>query len=215
MTNNTILVAIADDHPVVRLGIRTLLENNSQIKICKEYSAAATLMKDFNESDWEVLILDVDLKDGNGVELTKQMLQNRPELKILILSIYPETKYALRAMKAGAKGYVNKDSVLEHLEDAVLQVANGKLFVSKTLSQLLATKILHDSDVEEPHAILSDRELQVLCLYGAGKSNLEIAEQLYISVKTVSTYRGRILEKMNLNATSELISYAIHHELVA
>jgi len=215
MTNNIILVAIADDHPVVRLGAQTLLEKHSRIRIHKEYSDAATLIKEFSTAQWEVLILDIDLKDGNGVELTKQMLQQRPELKILILSIYPESKYALRAMKAGAKGYVNKDSLLDKLEDAVIQVASGKLYVSAELSQILAMKAVQKTNVEESHQILSDREMQVLCLYGAGKSNQEIAEQLYISKKTVSTYRGRILGKMKLKTTSELISYAIQHQLLA
>ena len=212
--NNDILLAIADDHPVVRLGIRTLLENNARIKIAAEYSAAAPLMRDFADADWEVLILDVDLKDHNGVELTKQMLLVRPELKILILSIYPEKKYALRAMKAGAKGYVNKNSVLDNLEEAVIQVAGGQLYVSKLLSQLLAEQALFKNNIEDSHAMLSDRELQVLCLYGDGKSNQEIAEQLYISIKTVSTYRRRILDKMNLKSTADLISYAITHDLV-
>ena len=212
--NNAILVAIADDHPVVRLGIRTLLEKNARITINAEYSAAAPLMKDFANADWEVLILDVDLKDHNGVELTKQMLAIRPELKILILSIYPEKKYALRAMKAGAKGYVNKNSVLDNLEEAVIQVAGGQLYVSRLLSQLLAEQALFKNNIEDSHAMLSDRELQVLCLYGDGKSNQEIAEQLYISIKTVSTYRRRILDKMNLKSTADLISYAITHELV-
>jgi two-component system invasion response regulator UvrY len=212
--NSVILVAIADDHPVVRLGIRTLLENTPRIKIDAEYSAAAPLMRDFSNAAWEVLILDVDLKDHNGVELTKQMLLVRPELKILILSISPEKKYAMRAMKAGAKGYVNKNSVLDSLEEAVLQVASGQLYVSKQLSQLLAEQALFKNKNEDSHAMLSDRELQVLCLYGAGRSNQEIAEQLYISIKTVSTYRRRILDKMNLRTTADLISYAIFHELV-
>ena len=143
------------------------------------------------------------------------MLIHRPELRILILSIYPEKKYALRAMKAGAKGYVNKDSLLGALDEAVAKVASGKLYVSDELSQLLAQQAMEGGNKEESHAKLSDRELQVLCLYGAGRSNQEIADQLYISIKTVSTYRARILEKMELKSTGELIAYAINHELVA
>jgi len=214
MLNAPIQVAIADDHPVVRLGVRTILESNPQIEVCTEYANAAKVMSEYMSAEWEVLVLDIDLKDGNGVEMTKQMLAVRPELKILILSIYPESKYALRAMKAGAKGYLNKDFVLTALEDAILKIGQGKLYVSDELSQQLATQALQGGTSEERHESLSDRELQILCLYGAGKSNQEMAEELFLSVKTVSTYRSRILEKMKMSTTAELISYAISNGLV-
>jgi len=214
MTNEPVSVAIADDHPVVRQGLRFQLEKNSRFKIVQEFSNAASLMKEFSRSEWEVLILDVDLKDGNGVELTKQMLLHRPELKILILSIYPEHKYAARAMKAGAKGYINKDSLLDKIEEAVSTVASGKLYMSKEVSEILALESIKGLNKEYPHSELSDRELQILCLYGSGKTNHEIADQLYLSIKTVSTYRGRILKKMNFKTTAELMSYAIEHKLV-
>ena len=213
-TKQHIIVAIADDHPVVLLGIRTLLAKNSFISIDQEFTNASSLIHAFNKANWDVLILDVDLKDGNGVELTKQILQFKPKLHILILSGYPESNFALRAMKAGAKGYVSKETMLETIEDAVLQVAQGKLYVSDELSQRLALEVIKDRNIEEIHSTLSDRELQVLCLYGAGKTNHEIADHLHISAKTVSTYRARLMAKMNLENTSELIAYAISHDLV-
>jgi len=208
-------VAIADDHPIVLLGIRALFEKNNIVRITHEFSDTASLLHAFNRNNWDVLILDIDLKDGNGVEITKQILQFKPKLHILIMSGYPEHNFALRAMKAGAKGYVNKATMLEQLEDAVMQVAKGDLYISHNLAQRLAMEVIRNNHSEEAHSVLSDRELQVLCLYGAGRSNQEIAEQLHISAKTVSTYRGRLMEKMNLDNTSELIAYAINHDLIA
>jgi len=207
-------IAIADDHPIVRLGVRTILSENPQFKVSVEYEDAKSLLGDYAQANWDVLVLDIDLRDGNGVDLTKQMLAQRPELKILILSIYPEEKYALRAMRAGAKGYVNKDALLDILNKAVMDVAMGKLFVSEPLAQTLAQHALNGGGDELPHDKLSDRELQVLCLYGDGKGNNEIAAHLHVSVKTISTYRSRIMDKMQLHSTAELISYAIRHELV-
>ncbi len=217
MEKHLILVAIADYHPIVRLGIRTLLETDGSMEVVKEYSDSLNLMEDYQSADWDILVLDIDLTDGNGLEMTKEMLLERPELKVLILSIYPESKYAVRAMKAGAKGYLNKSNMLEDLCSAITKVAAGKLYVSDELSQILAeeaTTVSAPSYGNEPHSQLSDRELQVLCLLGAGKTNHEIAEKLFISIKTVSTYKARILEKMNLKTTSELIACAINHDLV-
>ena len=206
-------VAIADDHPVVRKGVSSILSSDPGIEVTAEYESASGLMGELPQATWEALVLDINLRDGNGVELTQQIVQQRPNSKVLILSIYPEEQYALRAMKAGAMGYLNKESIPEKLVDAVLRIGSGKRFISEALADLLARQALND-DTEEPHHRLSDREFQVLCLLAAGKGNQEIASHLFVSTKTVSTYRSRILVKLGLETTADLIRYALNKELL-
>lgn len=209
----TIQVAVADDHPVVRKGVGAILGQSPHLEVCAEYVSAKELMDGLAGRCWDVLVLDINLKDGNGVELTQQITALHPDACILILSIYPEEQYAMRALKAGAMGYLNKDSIPDKLIDAVRRIGSGRRFISDELAELLAHQALTGGGSQAPHHRLTDRELQVLCLLAGGKGNQEIASHMHISPKTVSTYRARLLDKLQLSNTAELIGYALTHNL--
>ncbi|MDT8447839.1 MAG: response regulator transcription factor [bacterium] len=213
MKNEKIKVAVADDHPVIRKGVQAILGQSPEIELVAEYVGAVDVMTHLKDRPWAVLVLDINLKDGNGVELTQQIIALQPQARILILSIYPEDQYAMRALRAGAMGYLNKDSIPDKLVDAVTRIGRGKRFISEALADILAQQALVGDSSGALHSRLSDREFQVLCLFAAGKANQEIASHMHVSPKTVSTYRARILEKLGLKTTADLIGYALLHNL--
>lgn len=206
-------VFIADDHAVVRRGVRQILEEAADMVVVGEAAAGRETLRAVSEITCDVLLLDIALPDINGLEVLAQLRAVKPEVQVLILSVYPEKQYALRALKAGAAGYLTKDSLPEELLTAVRQAASGGKYITQSLSEKLAGE-LQAGAAKEPHELLSNREYQIVCLLAAGKTVSDIAAELSLSVKTVSTYRARILEKLGLQNTAEIIHYALSRGLV-
>lgn len=208
-----IRVLIVDDHPVVRKGLRQILANEPDMEAVVEAESVHELMQHVRESEWDVVVLDISLPDRSGLEALKDLKALHPELPVLFLSMHPEDQYAVRALKAGASGYLTKESATDELVNAVRKVVGGGRYVSSSLAEKLAMAV--GTDYEKPlHEALSDREYQVACMIASGKKTKEIAETLSLSVKTVSTYRARILEKMNMASNAELTYYAVKNKLV-
>lgn len=208
-----IRVALCDDHPLVRRGMVQIISETSGISVVGEAENYADLTRVLREHECDVLVLDIEMPGKNGIEVLKQMRALYPKLRVLMLSMHPEDQYALRAMKAGASGYLTKKSAPDLLVEAVRVIHGGKKFITPELAELLATRL--DQDVDTPaHELLSDREFQTLKLIASGKTLSEIAETLALSPKTVSVYRARVLEKMKLGTNAELTHYAIKNGLV-
>jgi DNA-binding NarL/FixJ family response regulator len=206
-------VLVADDHAVVRRGVLQILEEAPDRVTADEASTGHEVLQAVRERDYDVVLLDIALPDSNGLEVLKQLQSLKPDLNVLILSIYPEKQYAVRALKAGAAGYLTKDSAPDELIAAIRTVARGGKYITLSLAEKLADEV--GGEVEKPaHEALSDREYQVMCLLAMGKTITEIAEELSLSVKTVSTYRARLLRKLGLNNTAEIIRYALKRKLV-
>ena len=203
---------MADDHPVVLKGLKEILRESFDKVIIEETTTGYELLRKVQNNQYDVVLLDISLPDINGLEVLKEIKKKKPKLPVLIISMYLEEQYALRAMKAGAQGYVTKRSASDELVLAVRKILSGKRYISPAFAE----KMLYDfeSDAEKPpHESLSDRELQVLCMIGKGKAVNKIAAELHVSANTVRTYRARILEKIGVAGTSELIHYAVMHGL--
>jgi len=209
-----IRVLVADDHAVVRRGVRQILEEAPDMVVAGEASTCHEVLRAVWEHDYDVLVLDIAMPDGGGLEVLKQLRTLKPGLRTLILSMYSEKQYALRALMCGAAGYLTKESAPAELLSAIRKVALGGHYLTQTVAEELAAEVGGEPG-KEPHASLSDREYQVLHLLATGKSVTAIAAELSLSVKTVSTYRGRILEKLGLKNTAEIVRYAFEHGLVA
>lgn len=203
---------IIDDHPIVRRGIRDLLLDHGTYLTIAEAGNAAEAISAVSRESWDLLILDIALPDKHGLEVLKEVKLLRPNLPILMLSLYPEREFALRALKAGASGYLTKDQAPSELLIAVKEVMAGRRYIPVSLGNQLASRLAGGRPVV-PHELLSDREMEVLRLLGQGKTVSGIADEIALSVKTVSTYRSRILNKLELRTTAELIHYAIEHRL--
>jgi two-component system invasion response regulator UvrY len=208
-----IRILIADDHPVVRAGLKQILAEASDIKITGEAADGHEVLARVREGDFDVVLLDLTIPGITGIDVLKQVKTEKPALPVLILSVHPEDHYAVRVLRAGAAGYLTKASVPEQLVQAVRKVYQGGKYVSAALAEKLAEE-LEAGWAHLPHESLSDREYQVLCMIASGKTMTEIAEALALSVKTVSTYRARILEKMRMQTNAELTSYAVKNNLV-
>jgi two-component system, NarL family, invasion response regulator UvrY len=208
-----IRVLVADDHAIVRRGLRELLAETSDIQVTAEAAGAAEALDLVRRESFDVVLLDLSLPGRGGLELLGEIKAERAGLPVVILTMHPEDQYAVRALKAGASGYLTKESAPELLVDAVRRAAAGGRYVSPSLAEKLA---LHLDQVRErePHESLSDREFQVFRRLAAGRTVSQIAEELSLSVKTVSTYRTRILEKMGLATNAELMQYAFRQKLV-
>jgi two-component system, NarL family, invasion response regulator UvrY len=178
-----------------------------------EASNGQELLAKATTKRWDVVLLDISMPGRNGLEVLRQLKCTHPALPVLVFSVHPENQYAIRAFRAGAAGYLAKDSIPEELLTAIRRVVGGRRYVSAALAEHLVLEVTRDPDTSL-HAKLSDRELQVLCMVGTGKTVTDIAAELSLSVKTVSTYRRRILEKMHLRSNAELIHYAVRHQLV-
>jgi DNA-binding NarL/FixJ family response regulator len=209
----SIRVFIADDHAIVREGLKQILAEERDISVVGEAETGLDAIKLFRKSRCNVLLLDISLPDRNGIEVLKQIKDDKPELAVLMLSMHREDQYAIRSLKAGASGYLTKQSAPRELVGAIRQVAGGQRYVSAQLAQVLAAQIGDDHD-KPPHEGLSDREYQTLMMIASGKTVSEIARELSLSVKTISEYRSRLLAKMNLKTSAELTHYAIRNQLI-
>jgi len=206
-------VLIADDHAVFRRGLReTLAEAFSRVTFGEAKTAQETL-EHVRRQDWDLVILDISMPGKSGLDILDDLKRLRPKLPILLLSMHPEQQFARRALVAGAAGYLTKDSVTEELKEAVKKIVAGGRYVSATLAEKLAVDLRQGADTPL-HELLSNREFQVLRMIASGKAVKDIAENLSLSVKTVSTYRARILEKTGMKTNAELIRYALQTQLV-
>ena len=208
-----IRVLIADDHAVVRKGMRLIASDNADIDMRGEAGDYGELMRLLRDEECDVLLLDIGMPGKNGIDILKIVKEQYPKIGVLILSMYPEDQYAIRALKAGASGYLTKDSAPDRLVDAIQTIARGRRYITASLADMLAAH-LADSGDAPPHAHLSDREYQTMCLIASGQQLSQIAETLSLSPKTVSVYRARVLEKMGLKNNSEITHYALKNGLV-
>lgn len=208
-----IRVLVADDHAVVRRGIIQIMAEAPDIVVTGEAASGRQVLQAVRENDYDVAILDIAMPDGGGLEILKQLRSLKPVLQVLILSMYPEKQYAVRALRAGAAGYLTKESAPDELVAAIRCLARGGKYITRALGEMLAAE-LGSGTRPEPHTALSDREYQVMRGLAAGQTVSEIASELSLSVKTISTYRARILEKLGLETTAEIIRYALERGLV-
>ena len=208
-----IKVLITDDHPVVRQGIRQILAEYSDIVLVDEAGGGSELLEKARETQYDVILLDISMPGKSGLELLKDLKVLRPETAVLILSVHPETQYAIRALKSGASGYLPKSTLPTELITAVRRVAAGKKYITSSLAEILATDF-EQPDEKPIYQSLSNREFDVLCQLASGTSIKEIGENLSLSAKTISTYRERILEKLSLKTTADIIRFAIQEGLV-
>jgi two-component system invasion response regulator UvrY len=208
-----IRVIIADDHTVVRKGLKQILLDEFADAYIEEVADAGDLLNKIMTAEWDLVISDVSMPGRSGLEALQQIKQNFPKLPVLILSVHSEDQYALRVLKAGASGYLNKDSAPEELINAVNRVLLGKKYITPSIAEKLATTLDHDTE-RSAHEHLSNREFDVLKLIASGKSISDIAESLSLSVTTVSTYRARIMTKMGMKTNADLTLYAIENKLL-
>ena len=206
-------ILIADDHPIVRRGLRQTIAETSDMVVADEASNGWEVLSEVRASYYDVVLLDISMPGRSGVDILRELKNKRPRLPILILSIHPEEQYAVSALRAGASGYLTKESAPDELVAAIRKVSMGGKYVSSSLAEKLASD-LETSDEQPAHKTLSDREYQVMCMVASGKTVTEIAQELSLSVKTISTYRSRILEKMKMKNNVELAYYAIKNRLV-
>jgi DNA-binding NarL/FixJ family response regulator len=206
-------VIIADDHPVVQKGLKEIIEEHFDDVEIDISSKGYDLLNKINNNDYDIVLLDISLPDINGLEVLREIKKKKRKIFVLVLSMYPEEQYAVRTLKAGANGYLTKKSASDELVLAVKKILSGRKYVSPAFAEKMMLDFESDTQTP-PHENLSDRELQVLCMIGKGKAVKEIAGELHLSSNTVRTYRTRILEKIGVKGTSELIHYAIKHCLV-
>jgi DNA-binding NarL/FixJ family response regulator len=208
-----IKILVVDDHSIVREGLKQILADNPRMVVSGEASTGTEVLQKIRSNNYDMVIMDISLPDRSGLDILEQLKQITPNMPVLILSMHAEEQYATRAFKAGASGYLTKETASEQLIAAINKVAQGGKYVSPSLAEKLVFELVKDSQ-KALHEVLSDRELQVLCLMASGKTLTGIAKELCVSVKTVSTHRARILEKMNMRNNAELIRYAIQNKLV-
>jgi two-component system invasion response regulator UvrY len=206
-------VLVADDHPIVRRGVAEIVDDAPDMVTVGQASTGREAVQAVQRKEVDVLVLDIDMPEGDGLDVLAQLRALGVKVRTLILSVYPEEQFAIRALRAGAMGYLGKESVPEELVDAIRTVARGKRYITHALAQVLAQELQREG-TDEGHHGLSDREYQVMRLLAKGKTRGEIAECLAISPKTVSTYRERILKKLGLTSTADIVRYAVENELV-
>ncbi len=207
-----IRILVVDDHAIVREGLKQILGEVKDMAVRDEAGNGQEALAKIRANDYDVLLLDISLPGRNGLEILKEIKLERPKLAVLILSMHAEEQYAVRALRAGASGYLTKASAPDELIGAIRKVSRGRKYVSSSLAEKLADEL--DADTKRPlHETLSDREYQVMLMLASGKSVTEIAAELCLSVKTISTYRARVLAKMNMKKNAELILYVIQNRL--
>ena len=206
-------ILLADDHTVVRRGLIQILAKEFNTADFGEASNAQEALELLRKQNWDVVVLDITMPGRSGLEIMREIRTLRPKLPVLVLSVHPESQFAVRVLKLGAAGYITKESAAEELVGAVNKVLGGSRYVSASLAQTLAINLSSDT-VTPPQELLSDREFQVLRLIASGRIVSQIARELALSVKTISTYRSRILQKMGLRNNAELMHYAMQHQLV-
>ena len=205
-------IFVADDHALFRAGVKALLAEEGDLEVAGEAGTAKETLQRVRGEAWDVLLLDISLPDGSGIDLLRQIRPHLPDLPILILSMHPEEQYAVSLLRAGANGYITKDAVPQQVVQAIRTLLQGRKYISPTVAQILAEDI--GGDARPRHELLSEREFQVFCKLAAGRSVGEIADELFLSNKTVSTYRARILEKMNAKSNADITYYAIKNGLI-
>jgi two-component system invasion response regulator UvrY len=208
-----IQIVVADDHPVVRAGIKQIVAEAPDLQVGAEVGDGRELLNLLKEGSFDVIVLDISMPGMDGLELVKLLKNDHPRLPILILTLHPETRYAVRFLRAGADGYLTKANAADELIKAIRKVYGGGKYISAELAEKLASN-LDPGSRQHPHEILSDREYQVMLRLASGKTVKEIGDELALSVKTVSTYRTRVLEKMNMKNNAQLMLYAINNNLV-
>ena len=206
-------ILIADDHAIVRQGLKQIVTETRDMVVAGEASNGQELFNKLKEDDYDVIVLDITMPGRSGMDVLRQLRSERPRLPVLILSVHSEEQYALRALRAGASGYLTKESAPDELVVAIRKVSLGGKYISSSLAEKLAFE-LEVGREQAPHETLSDREYQVMCMIASGKTVMEIAQELYLSEKTISTYRTRILENMQMKNNAELTYYAIKNQLV-
>jgi DNA-binding NarL/FixJ family response regulator len=208
-----ISILVVDDHALIRKGLKMLLEESPDFEVKGEAETGAQAIKVVREQHFDLVLLDISLPDKHGMDILKLLKAEQPDIKVIMLSMYPEDQYGVRALKAGAVGYINKQSAPEKLVGAIKQVISGKKYISETLAEQLLSNLIGESQ-DLLHQSLSNREYQTLCLMSSGNSLTEISEIMMLSPKTVSVYRARMLEKMSFKNNAEAVHYAIAHHLV-
>jgi two-component system invasion response regulator UvrY len=208
-----IRILIVDDHSIVRKGLKQIVADYPNLVVSGEAASGQEALELVRSRDFDVVILDLGMPGRGGLDILPELKTAQPQAKVIVLSMYPEEQYAIRCLRDGASAYLTKASPPEELVEAIQAVGVGKRYITPSVAERLAMYV-EDSSQRPPHEALSDRELQVLVLIGAGKRVREIAGELNLSIKTVSTYRARILVKLGLSSTSQLIRYALHHRLV-
>lgn len=208
-----IRILIADDHPIVREGYKKILMSQPDMDVTGEAGNGQEVLDLIQKKDFDLILLDISMPGRSGLEILKELKSQKPHLPVMILSIYPEEQYAVRAFRDGASGYLTKASTPKELIAAIRKVSLGGRYVSEALAEKL-TYILHGDVEKSPHEKLSDREYQVMLLIASGKTVTQIAEELCLSVKTISTYRRHILEKMQFATNAEITMYAIQNKLL-
>ena len=207
-------ILIADDHPIVRRGLKQILAETPQMAVVDEASNGREVLNKVKQRDYDVVLLDISMPGMNGVDTLKELKTLRPDLHVLVLSIHPEEQYALRVLKAGASGYLTKDSAPAELVTAMQRVSSGRIYISPSLADKLALNLQANVELAA-HEALSDREYHVMCLIASGKTMRDIAGELSLGIKTINTYRARLLKKMKMKNNAELIRYALLNELCA
>ena len=208
-----IKVLIADDHAIVREGLKQIVADVPDIDVAGEAKDGHEALDMISKNNYDVVLLDISMPGMSGLDVLKQLRSQKPQLRVLILSIYPEEQYAVRTLKAGASGYLTKESAPDELVAAIRKVSSGGNYISRSLGERLVANLRRD-DSKQPHEALSDREFQVMRMIASGKKGKEIAEELLLSVKTVSTYRRRVLDKLGVKHNSALIRYAMQNRLL-
>lgn len=206
-------ILIVDDHAVVRQGLKKILSEQPDMTVLDEADSAERLIEIVGTKKWDIVILDISMRGKSGLDVLQYLRREYPQIPILFLSMLPEEQYALRAMQSGAAGFVAKEAAPEELVKAIRKICTGGKYISTSLAEKLATQF-DKKTPQLPHEKLSEREFQVLCKFAEGKPLTTIAEELYLSVKTITTYKSRLLEKMGMKSNAELIRYAIEHKLI-
>ena len=209
-----IRILIADDHAIVRAGLKQFIADQLDMEVAGEAATGAETIALVRSQEFDIVLLDISMPDKNGIDTLKSIKHIKPELPVLILSAHAEEQYAVNLLRAGASGYINKETASTQLVGAVRTAVQGRKYVSPTLAQVLAEGISGNGD-EPLHGSLSQREFQIFCKLAGGQSVSEIAKELFLSVKTVSTYRSRILEKMNFKSNADITYYAVKNQLIA
>ena len=209
-------ILIVDDHAVVRRGLKEIiLETISRDVSFDEAASGREALQNIADNFYDIVLLDISMPGRNGLDTLKVIKTEKPDLPVLVLSMYPEDQFAMRSFKAGASGYITKESAPEELQVAVNNILHGKKYISSYCSEMLLSEVRNEKTTNEPpHLNLSNREYHVACMIASGKSLVEIAQELVLSDKTISTYRSRILNKMNMKTNAELINYAIKNKMV-
>ncbi|TML02579.1 MAG: response regulator transcription factor [Actinobacteria bacterium] len=205
-------ILVCDDHPIVRRGLREILEQAGAPVTVGEAASAAEGLALARKQSWDTVVLDITMPGRSGLELLKELKSERPNVPVLVLSVHPAEQYAVRVLRAGASGYLTKESAPEELLTAIRHIVRGGRYISPSVGETLADDLGRPAE-QLPHHGLSDREFEIMRLLASGRRVSEIAEQLHLSVKTVSTYRARVLLKLNLRTTAEIMRYAIKHDL--